>query len=59
MPEDLDTKLEDHVCDEWRYMAMLSPMAPPVQKEKKELPYDPLGIDWAAMRRNNGISIVG
>ena len=61
IPEDMETKLsEDHVCDEWRYMAMLSPMAPPVKKEKKEMPYDPLGIDWNAMRRSSsgGITIV-
>ena len=61
IPEDMETKLsEDHVCDEWRYMAMLSPMAPPVKKEKKEMPYDPLGIDWNAMRRSSsgGITII-
>lgn len=61
MPEDLDTKGEDHVADEWRYMCMLNPMAPPQEKEKKPMPYDPLGIDWNAMRgrrSGNGIQIV-
>ena len=27
-PEDLDTELEDHVADEWRYMCMSRPVAP-------------------------------
>ena len=27
-PEDLDTALEDHVCDEWRYLCMARPMTP-------------------------------
>lgn len=27
-PEDLDTDLEDHVCDEWRYMCMARPIKP-------------------------------
>ena len=28
-PEDLDTTLEDHVCDEWRYLCMSRPIRPP------------------------------
>ena len=27
-PEDLDTSLEDHVCDEWRYLCMSRPITP-------------------------------
>ena len=27
-PEDLDTTLEDHVCDEWRYFCMSRPVRP-------------------------------
>ena len=27
-PEDLDTALEDHVCDEWRYLCMARPISP-------------------------------
>ena len=27
-PEDLDTALEDHVADEWRYLCMDRPIAP-------------------------------
>lgn len=41
-PEDLNTKGEDHVADESRYMCMLNPITPkpPVQKPKPV--YDPL-----------------
>ena len=28
LPEDLDTGLEDHVCDEWRYACMSRPVTP-------------------------------
>ena len=27
-PEDLDTAMEDHVCDEWRYFCMSRPVRP-------------------------------
>lgn len=42
VPEDLDTGLEDHVCDEWRYACMSRPVPP--LPEQKELPpmADPL-----------------
>jgi len=42
-PEDLDTNLEDHVSDEWRYMCMSRPVKPimPVKKER-EIMIDPL-----------------
>jgi hypothetical protein len=41
--EDLDTDLEDHVADEWRYLCMSRPIAPivPVKNERKLL-VDPL-----------------
>lgn len=32
-PEDLDTKLEDHVADEWRYFCMTRPVRPFVPDE--------------------------
>ena len=32
-PEDLDTKLEDHVADEWRYFCMTRPVRPLVPDE--------------------------
>ena len=41
-PEDLDSDLEDHACDEIRYFCMMRPIAPR-EIEKKEQPlYDPL-----------------
>ena len=49
-PEDVDTDGEDHVADEVRYMCMLNPINPPLEEEKRPAPYDPLGINWDAMR---------
>lgn len=40
--EDLDTSLEDHVADEWRYMCMSRPIAPLEPIEEKPVYYDPL-----------------
>lgn len=40
--EDLDTDLEDHVCDEWRYMCMARPMKPVEPPEAKVIYADPL-----------------
>ena len=42
MPEDLDTKGEDHVADESRYMCMLNPITPRIPAEPKPREYDPL-----------------
>ena len=43
-PEDLDTALEDHVCDEWRYMCMARPIAPRPPETPGEIVWgDPLG----------------
>lgn len=44
-PEDIDTKLEDHVADEVRYMCMARPMKPLKPVEKKPKIYDPLEAD--------------
>lgn len=42
-PEDLDTKLEDHVADEWRYFCMTRPVKPFVPDEGGEIElFDPL-----------------
>ena len=41
-PEDLDTSLEDHICDEWRYMCMSRPIAPMRPAEEKVYINDPL-----------------
>lgn len=40
--EDLDTDLEDHVCDEVRYMCMARPIRPVEQAERKTIWADPL-----------------
>ena len=41
-PEDLDTDLEDHICDTLRYMAMSRPIKPVVPVERKIILSDPL-----------------
>lgn len=41
-PEDLDTSLEDHVADEWRYMCMARPIRPVATEEKRVPLNDPL-----------------
>ena len=43
-PEDLDTTLEDHVCDEWRYLCMARPVKPvmPVEQNSGPMFRDPL-----------------
>lgn len=41
-PEDLDTSLEDHVADEWRYFCMTRPVAPIIRQETALPVFDPL-----------------
>lgn len=41
-PEDLDSDLEDHIADEWRYMCMSRPVKPLRPVEKKTILSDPL-----------------
>lgn len=41
-PEDLDTKMEDHIADEWRYLCMSRPVKPMRPVEKKTVLSDPL-----------------
>lgn len=41
-PEDLDTKLEDHVSDEWRYVCMSRPITPVMEAPKEIYINDPL-----------------
>lgn len=44
MPEDLDTEMEDHVADEWRYLCMTRPITPP-EIEREIIHYeDPLNM---------------
>ena len=43
--EDVDTSLEDHIYDEWRYVMMENPMNPPVRsKPVKDVRDDPLDL---------------
>lgn len=44
-PEDIDTKQEDHVADEVRYLCMANPMKPVQVKERRPEVYDPLSTD--------------
>ena len=44
-PEDINTKQEDHVADECRYMCMANPMKPQRPVEKKVQVFDPLSSD--------------
>jgi len=41
-PEDLDSDLEDHACDEIRYFCMMRPIAPRKEVVKEIPKYDPL-----------------
>ena len=41
-PEDLDTELEDHAADEWRYLCMSRPVKPLAEKREAEVLIDPL-----------------
>jgi hypothetical protein len=40
--EDLDTSMEDHVADEWRYMCMARPIKPVEPQEARVIYADPL-----------------
>ena len=44
-PEDVDTKLEDHIADETRYLCMANPIKPVQVKERKPEVYNPLDGD--------------
>ena len=41
-PEDLDSDLEDHIADEWRYVMMSQPIKPIMPVENKTILSDPL-----------------
>ena len=49
-PEDIDTKQEDHVADECRYLCMMNPIKPVKVKEKKARVYNPLDDDEEVTR---------
>lgn len=40
--EDIDTDLEDHIADEWRYFCMARPIKPRLNEVNKEIGDDPL-----------------
>lgn len=40
--EDLDTEMEDHIADEWRYACMTRPIVPVIRKETQVSGFDPL-----------------
>ena len=44
-PEDIDTKLEDHVADETRYLCMANPMKPIKVEDRTPAVYNPLESD--------------
>ena len=48
--EDVDTRQEDHVADEVRYMCMANPMKPMHVKERKPEVFDPLSSDDITQR---------
>lgn len=50
--EDIDTDGEDHIYDEWRYVCMENPIAPPVKELPKPKPYDPLETPLDRMMNN-------
>lgn len=43
--EDVNTKQEDHIADEWRYMCMAQPITPVIEQEVKPAVFDPLSTD--------------
>lgn len=51
-PEDLDTTMEDHAADDWRYMCMSRPIAPmrKIETQAERFVNDPL--DMLTKRRN-------
>ncbi len=44
-PEDIDTKLEDHIADETRYLCMANPMKPIKAEDRTPTVYNPLDDD--------------
>lgn len=44
VPEDLDTELEDHIADEWRYFCMSRPVPPQKRREFRKPADDPLNM---------------
>ena len=53
--EDIDTDIEDHICDEWRYMLMQHVIKPMQAVEMKAIVSDPLNQFTEKQRRNGYI----
>ena len=53
--EDLDTSMEDHIADEWRYMCMSRPIEPIREVEKKTILSDPLNMFTDKQRKRGYI----
>lgn len=53
-PEDLDTSMEDHIADEWRYMCMARPIEPIIPAEPKIILSDPLNQYKKEGYKSNG-----
>lgn len=49
--EDLDTSMEDHAADEWRYFLMTRPIVPEVPEKETRLLMDPLNLAPIKRRR--------
>lgn len=52
-PEDLDTKGEDHVADEVRYLCMSNPLAPRMSVPAPQIPEDDPLNQWADQRKKS------
>jgi hypothetical protein len=48
--EDVDTSMEDHIYDEWRYVMMESPISPKLPAIVKPKPFDPLSSNVRIFR---------
>ncbi len=48
--EDVDTSMEDHIYDEWRYVMMDSPISPKAPEKVAPKPFDPLQSSTRIMR---------
>ena len=46
--EDVDTKQEDHIYDEWRYVMMANPMTAPPKRKEELHEFDPLNMYYTA-----------
>ncbi|MBR3279930.1 MAG: terminase family protein [Lachnospiraceae bacterium] len=49
--EDINSDGEDHIYDEWRYVCMENPIAPPIITKKPPRPYNPLDTNEDILSR--------